>query len=484
MASQTVDILVKARDHASATFGKVGIAAKIMSGALTSVAVVGAAAAAAGLLIAGKTALDSVKAYMESEKAVNGLEAALDILGKKSESASMQAFAESIQNVTTADDEAVIGMMKLGASIGNMSGDTLKRATVAAMGLSKAYGMDLESAMTLVSKAAVGNTAAMGRYGIVFKDGATDAEKFNQVIEMGATKFKMAEAETATFSGRLTQIGNLWENLKERLGQYLTSFPILQTALDYAATALSNFSLTMDIVWTKAKLSLVSFWESFKYVFTVNISEVIVWFAENWKSLLYDLWSNWIVYLGNLKDIFTELVLSIMNIWKAGFAAMWEFIKNPMGGIDLSGWFTAIKDGFMNVGKELNIFEGMDFKTPAIKFSERTKSELENSLEADLGVKVSQFMAAKNQTNALDMSKLGTAQVAANAGVAKEQKVGAVEARFLSGQAGTAYDYNKAIASENKRQTGLLERLVKATESSGKGDAVSNFWKESSFQLI
>ena len=136
MATQSVDILIKARDQASAAFGQVGKAATGMGSILKTAAMaVGGYLSARAVLSFAQT---SVQAFMEAEKASNGLQSALEILGKASELASMQAFAAEIQRVTTAEDDAVIATMKLGASIGGMSGDTLKQATIAAIGLSKA----------------------------------------------------------------------------------------------------------------------------------------------------------------------------------------------------------------------------------------------------------------------------------------------------------------------------------------------------------
>jgi hypothetical protein len=448
MASQTVDILVKARDQASGTLGKVGNAAGGMGSMLKAAA--GLAAAFVGTKALIDFGTSSVKAFMESQDAVNGLEAALDLLGKKSESAGLQAFAEQIQQVTTADDEAVIGMMKIGAAIGNMSGDTLKQATVAAMGLSKAYGMDLESAMTLVSKAAVGNTGTMGRYGIVFKEGMSDTEKFNQVLEVGRQKFAMAEAETQTFSGKIKQLGNAWENAKEQLGGYIANSPLISGAIDVAVTAIQNLGLSFDILTLSVGLGLVSIWEEFKYMLTIRIPATWDWFRDNWFNLLTDM-------LAVAKQVVSSLAINFGSLAKS----MWDMFRGK-------GWnfeWTGLLEGF----------EATTKKFPDV-MGKHAATAIENSMGEELEGKIEQFYGKMSMPKTLDKALLGGPAIASAAGVEqKKAGVAAVESRFLSGQT-TTQDYTRQLAGNSTKQTGLLERIAKSMEKGSQfNQYVSNF---------
>lgn len=439
MATQAVDILIKARDQASATFGGVGRAANAMSGILKNAAMaVGGYLSARAIL---SFAQSSIQAFSEEQQAVNQLGAALDLLGKKTELSGLLTFAAEIQRVSTVSDDAAMNLMKFGASIGGLSGDTLKQATIAAIGLSKAYGIDLQAAMLLVSKAAAGNTASMGRYGIVFKEGMTDAEKFNQVLEIGRQKFAMAEAETQTFAGRIAQLSNAWGDAKEQLGQYIATSPMLSGAINFASVAIQNLGLAFDIVTTSVGLSLVQIWESFKFTFTDRIPAAFDWFKQNWFNLLTDM-------AAAAKQVVTSLAINFGNFFKS----VWDWAN----GKGFNFEWTGLLDGFTATTE----------KFPDIL--SRQATDLETAMSQELQGLKNQFnekLTGKDKT--LDQSQLGAAQLsAASAVAAKDNKVSAVESRFLSGQ-NTAQDYNREIAGNGKRQTGLLERIARALEKQG-----------------
>jgi hypothetical protein len=409
-----------------------------MMGALKSAAAAAAAFFSAREILSFATS--SVQAFMEAEKASNGLQSALEILGKASELAEMKVFAADIQRVTTAEDDAVIAMMKLGASIGGMSGDTLKQATVAAIGLSKAYGMDMESAMTLVSKAAQGATGAFSRYGIVFKDGMTDAEKFNQILEIGRQKFGMAEAETATFSGKLAQLSNAWGNAKESLGEYLAESSVLMGAMNFANTVMNNFGLSMDILVQGLALGFVSLWEDIKYNTYVGI-EYIKYFADNWKEIFVDLWNGTKAVLSNLWENFKNFFLAVTS-WIKGDGFNFEW--------------TGLLDGFKSTMKEMK------------PIAERQMSDLEQALTDELAKNMIRWDdAGKSQKDkTLDTSQLGPAQLSLAAAGAGQSKAGvaAVESRFLLGQT-AGQDYNRQTAENSRSMKQLLQELVREVKT-------------------
>ena len=51
-------------------------------------------------------------------------------------------------------------------------------ATKAALGLAKAYGIDVETAMRLIAKARVGETGSLKRMGIVLSDTMSKQERY------------------------------------------------------------------------------------------------------------------------------------------------------------------------------------------------------------------------------------------------------------------------------------------------------------------
>ena len=234
MATHSVNVLVKARDEASKKFGVIGKSAGSMSSMLKKAAVAAAAYFSARAIKGFLT--ESLELYGRQDRAVRGLSDALNLLGKGGADAmrDMQQFASSIQKVTIYGDEAVLELMKMGASMGKLSGKELQDATKAAIGLAAAYKIDVTAAMRLVARARVGDTASLKRYGIVLGEGLTAQEKFNRILQIGARNFKLAEGETRTYSGAILQAKNAVGDLKEIIGKALA--PVIKDFAGWVKT--------------------------------------------------------------------------------------------------------------------------------------------------------------------------------------------------------------------------------------------------------
>ena len=221
MAKENIDIWIRARDLASKQMTKIGKASTGMSNMLKR------AAAGMAIYFGGRAIIrgmqESLELFSIQEKSVKSLSDALGLLGQNSAGTmkDMKNFAASIQKVTVYGDEAVLELMAMGASMGNLSGKPLKDATKAAIGLATAYKMDVVAAMRLVARAGVGDTASLKRYGIVIDANKTAQEKFNDVLEIGINKFKLAEGETKTYAGAIKQMKNAVGDLKEEIGKAL-----------------------------------------------------------------------------------------------------------------------------------------------------------------------------------------------------------------------------------------------------------------------
>ena len=160
----------------------------------------------------------------------------------------MEAFAASMQKVTVLGDEAVLELASLGASLGKLSGQALKDATKAAIGLSAALGIDAISAMRLVSRAAIGDTATLARYGIKLSETLSPQEKFNELLRIGAQSFSLAEGQAKTFSGQVAQLGNAWGDVKEKIGEAL-----MPVAMAFIEAMRTNLPLIQEKVVGVAK---------------------------------------------------------------------------------------------------------------------------------------------------------------------------------------------------------------------------------------
>lgn len=176
-------------------------------------------------------------AAMYQQKTVADLGAALRNTGvySKELEVALLAQADAIQDVTTASSDDVVMMTRQMQVIGRLSGEELPAAQKAAVGLAKAYQIDLKTAFELVGKAAAGNTSVLGRYGIVLDASMSQAEKFDEVLRRGAEGFELAEAETATAAGAVEQLKNAWGDFIEDFGEM-----VILPALEGVSRTLKN----------------------------------------------------------------------------------------------------------------------------------------------------------------------------------------------------------------------------------------------------
>jgi hypothetical protein len=192
-----------------------------------------------------KSILGLAGAYLTFQTAQRVFQAAIDQIGQAIEAASQQEQADirlanavatlggdtarltahlkdqasALQLTTTFTDDSIQAAQALLVSLGRLSGDGLDRATRAAVALAQGLGVDLESAATLLSKAAQGNTQQLARYGIVLDESLSKSQKFAAVLEFVEGRFgTLAEAMGSSFQGRLTQMNHQWGELQETLG--------------------------------------------------------------------------------------------------------------------------------------------------------------------------------------------------------------------------------------------------------------------------
>jgi hypothetical protein len=242
----------KAGESAGDSFGggfKSGVAS------VAKVAAVAAAAAGAAIAFGFKKGID---AAIVQEDAVNRLNTALQITGKFSQQASedLQKFASQLQTTTKFGDEAILSSAGLIQQLANLDTQGLKRATKASTELASALKIDLESASTLVAKAIEGNTASLGRYGIKIKASANETENLANVLGAIEGKFGgTAAAQINTYSGAITQSGNAFGDLLEKVGDFVIKSPVVISLIKdttkffaESADAVEKFRLNFNLI--------------------------------------------------------------------------------------------------------------------------------------------------------------------------------------------------------------------------------------------
>lgn len=180
-----------------------------------------------------------------ADLALNQFNASLANIGKFSQAASadFQNFAASLQAVGTVSDDAVIKASTSLVSIGRLSGDALKKASKDAVDLAAGLGTDLDSAFNLVAKAAEGNTAALGRYGIKVSENIPKSERFAAVLSQIEQRFGGLDAQKAnTFAGSFTQLQNSLNDVFESIGKIITNSPTLVAAVKFVSGQFAKLS--------------------------------------------------------------------------------------------------------------------------------------------------------------------------------------------------------------------------------------------------
>lgn len=236
----------KFTDSAEKGFKKSSNAFDVFKGALAADLVVkalGAAASAAKDLF-DTFIVDGVRAASEQQDAINKLNVALAASGKFSRDASEEIvkFAEGLQKTTKFSDDAIISASALIQTLGKLSTDSLKDATEAALNLSAALGIDLESAATLVGKAANGNVTALQKMGLEIKKGATDAETFANALNAISGFGNVASSQINTFSGAVAQLSNIFNDLQEEFGFIVVENQTFIDIIKEVSTIIGEFS--------------------------------------------------------------------------------------------------------------------------------------------------------------------------------------------------------------------------------------------------
>jgi hypothetical protein len=445
----TAGIAITAYDNASKVFGRIESSFNRFGNTIRRVAM------AAGLYFGTREIIGFVKssiaAYQEHEIAIQHLMDALVNyeVTDKAAIAGLREFAAEIQRTSTVSDEAAIEVMSMGVSIGRFTGDTLKAATIAAIGFSKAFKLDFEGAMRLVSKAAEGVTYGLQRQGIVLDLTKSKAEIFHDVLERGAMLYNVATGEINTQRGSMEQSKNEWHDFKEELGGAVGGyFNNFIDGVRIVIIAIKKWKLTLDWLWIAFKLGLVVTGSEIKWLFVTAIPAWLEWFRSNWRLVFTDIW----------------------NATKAIFTNMWTNIKEFF--IDVVAWFRGEEFNFEWTGL-LEGFESTLKELPIIGQRELSKTELAlRSQLAGLTLEISKKIVETFYPAAIDINKIlknaklpeGVIEEEKKEEKAKRQRgLPAEESRFLTFAPGTRFNSTERNTENTAKNTGRIAKLIEGT---------------------
>jgi len=358
----------------------------------------GLVALGVGAGIAATIAL-SVKAFAEAEAAEKGLEAALRSHGMAVDEnmGKMKSLADQIQLVTAVEGDSMLPVMQSGIAMG-LTADQAMEAAKAAVGLSKAYGIDVKDAMTGVSKEMLGIESRLGK-SIPALQGVSGATErlgiINQESALGMQQqFDAAETTTGTFEQLKNTAGDLMESLGGLISSGLTPLlqwinNLIQATVSFGTTSESMFSGAAEAVGSMGSFmgdvfKTIGSWISNTVFFFMTLGtrgkimgatvmegfgmmlDGASWAFDNIVNIGKWLWDN----LGNLFSDGVNYVSTVFsNLFentKRVFTGIWAWIK--------SGGKKGFEEGFVGLS------EGFTAKTKTLpeykKFEEGTLTKV------------------------------------------------------------------------------------------------------------
>jgi len=249
----------------------------------------------------------SISAAAEAQKNQMTLAAAMQQAGTFTQAAfkANLDYASALQKVSIYGDDEINVVQKLLSNFG-LEGEALNKATKATLDLAAAKGMDLASAGDVVAKSIGTSSNALKRYGIDVEESATKTERATQVVE-GITKLfgGSAAAQTQSFSGRLKQLGNVYNDLQEEVGAVITNNKGLQQIFSILVKVIEDATK-----WVSEHKEMLAGLVKDGIIFVINAVGMLVQAV----SFMSDIWTN----AGNvLLKVFGGIISGIIEIVKA-----------------------------------------------------------------------------------------------------------------------------------------------------------------------
>lgn len=191
---------------------------------------------------------EGVAAAQVQEDSIQKLNTSLALAGQFSRETSedFQRFASQLQATTKFGDEVILQNAALIESLGQLSAEGLKKATIASLDMAAALGIDLKAATTLVGKAATGEISSFTRYGLIITKGKDAAETFANTLDALNTKFGgAAQAQVKTFSGAVAQLSNTFGDFTEEIGFTITQNQAVLNVIKEVNSIISNGSTSV-----------------------------------------------------------------------------------------------------------------------------------------------------------------------------------------------------------------------------------------------
>lgn len=192
---------------------------------------------------------DSVKEAAEAETAQKRLTIAMENQGTATPALikHYDELARATQDVSTFSADAVKELEVMLIQVGNVGPEQMQRAITATTDLASAMGIDLEQAATVMAKAADGNTSALRKMGVELDDARVKGEGLEYIAGKIAERFGgQAAAELGTYAGKMKQLTNQYDDMKESVGRVIISSGAAANTMSQVAFASNVLSSAFE----------------------------------------------------------------------------------------------------------------------------------------------------------------------------------------------------------------------------------------------
>lgn len=335
MAERKIEIVISAQDAFTSTLTKAklslnsfadGVKGKAEQLVNLKTVSIAAGAALAGL---GYEMVKAIQAASEAEAAEKRLTVAM---GYRSKALLDQAGA--LQATTAFEDDAIVGAQALIAAYVKDESQ-IKAATSATLDLAAAKGMDLQSAAELVAKSLGTETNALARQGVEVEGAIGSAQRLESLTSNISRLFGgQASAQAETFSGKVSQLKNAFDDLQEELGFVITKNAFVIKAVDVLKKAFEGLG-----AWVNAnRLYLMELTKSGILTLVNGIGkavEVMRFFHNGWLGLKLVGNTTAVVLADSLRIIYEGLrfVLMPLDLMYEGLVLLGAVAVNPFAKI-------------------------------------------------------------------------------------------------------------------------------------------------------
>lgn len=420
-------LLIQLRDEVSKGLSSIGNTLKSLA---TQTMVVVTAIVAVGAAL-----YQCLKSWGEQRLAVIKLDTALSNLQNVQKGASkrLQELADSLQRTTTFSDEAIISAEALLATYG-LSEAAITKLIPKLLDMAAATGTDLASAAYMVGKAiTTEGIGSLTRLGIIVDETKFKTDALGAVVDALSRQFDgMAEAIAGEPLGKITQLKNAIDELKEAIGSLIAG-PTVKWLED----------LKTCVFWlTEQRIAIGKIVNAFFYWGNVT-SEIIDFILDNLNTLGYYLLglgeSLYALFSGGfgeaietLKSTFTNFTTDVKANWQELVADMYGAYNDMVAAnaalvADDAATNQKMVDNRIKARTSLRLFEtreqmlarAMRKKTfeEEIALDELKKQNLLATIDyiATMSTSKNATMAAIGKTSAIAMATIDTHKAAVRA---------------------------------------------------------------------